>query len=263
MLNTPSVSADTLSSIKEMSKAYTSSYYSFLEFFKERGVDCLSNLFKPVYNFENIEHNYIIEITLVYTSRLVNLDNQYHIALVNADTIMGKNILDDIYDTNTTEVGEYRRVREYQGINAAGNKLFLTYFDDKEYTAGSDFNSGLNYENYDLCGTTDITMTQKEMLGKKRDYQKIECIDAINRFVSTTVHKANLFAVRVYGLEKVLEDKQKYTDKMKEGIKQDIRNGIRRIVDNFVPAHTQYFDVYDSGGDVGIKNLESYTQQNC
>lgn len=263
MLAMPDVSADTLSSIEDMTIAYTSSYYSFLEFFKERGIDSLSNLFKPVYNFENIEHNYIIEIPLIYTSRLVNINNQYHLALINADTIMAKNILDDIYDTNTSAVGDYRRVREYQGLNVAGNKLFLTYFDDKEYLPDEKFSKGLDYRNYDLCGTVDVSMMKQDTLGKKRDYQKIECIDAINRFVSTTVHKANLFAVRVYGLEKVLNDKKKYSESMKESIKQDIRNGIRRIVDNFVPAHTQYFDVYNSSGDVGIKDLDAFMKQNC
>lgn len=262
MLNNPGLSAETLSSIEEMSRGYVSSYYSFLEFFKERGFDYLSNLFKPVYNFENIEHNYIVEMPLVYTSRLVNVDNQYQQALINADTIMGKNVLDDIYDTNTSAVGQFRHIREYQGINTGGKKLFLTYFDDKEYVAPKDTPLSLNYKDYDLSGTTDVGMTLTES-NKLRDYQRIECIDAINRFISTTLHKANLFAVRIYGLDSVLQDKTKYTAETKTRIKQDIRNSMRRIVSNFVPAHAQYFDVYDSEGRVGIKDGDGYTKQFC
>jgi len=263
MLNIPELSADTLSTINTMTSAYTSSYYSFLTFYKERGADLLSNLFKPVYNFENIDHNYIIELPLVYTSRLVNIDNQYNMALVNADTILGKNTLDDLYDTNTTAPGVYPRIREYQNINAVGNKLFLTYFDDESYRPASDISSDLNYEHYDSEGTYDVALTKQRNQAQKRDYQKVECINAINRFVSTTVHKANLFGVRVYGLEKVLGDKRKYSAETQDRIKRDIRNGIRRIVSNFVPAHAQYFDVYDSEGRVGIKNLDEFSKQHC
>lgn len=262
MLNIPSLSADTLSSIEAMTESYTSSYYAFLGFFKERDVDYLSNLFKPVYNFENIVHNYITEIPLVYTTHLVNKDNQYAHAIVNADMIMGKNVYDDIYDTNTKAVGDYRRVREYQTVSTVGNKLFLTYFDDKEYFPAPGEKSVLSdtYENYDLSGTINIQEqeeTKQSYLVRTRDYQKIECIDAINRFVSTTVHKANLYSTRVYGLNKVLEDKTKYSEDTREKIKQDISNSIKRIVTNFVPAHTQYFNV------VEFDDLGGWKKQSC
>ena len=175
---------------------------------------------------------------------------------------MGKNVLDDIYDTNVSAVGEYRRIREYQGINAAGNKLFLTYFDDKEYLPTENFSRNLTYRNYDVSGSMDVVLQEDSMI-KTRDYQKIECIDAINRFVSTTAHKANLFAVRVYGLESVLDSNEKYDKETRDRIKQDIRNSIRRIVSNFIPAHTQYFDAYDSNGDVNIKDSEEHIKQTC
>lgn len=262
MLNNPELSANTLSSIEEMTKYYTSSYYSFLGFFKERGSDCLSSLFKPVYNFENIKYNYIVELPMVDTGKLVNPDNQYSHAIVNADMIMGKNVFDDIYDTNTSAVGEYRRVREYQGIHAVGNKLFLTYFDDREYTPNrfQTLSTDLNYKYYDSHGTKNVEEVEEDSAKyqeKTRDYQKIECVDAINRFISTTVHKANLYSTRVYGLGKVLDDKEKYSEETKARIKQDIGNSIRRIVTNFVPAHTQYFDV------VRFDDLHNWEEQFC
>ena len=244
MLSSPSVSADTLSSINAMAIESTSSYYSFLSFFKDLSSNYLSNLFKPVYNFENIDHNYIVEVPLLNPQ---SIDNQYHFGIVNADMIMAKNVYDDIYDTNVSSVGDFKRVRSYQGIATGGDKLFLTYFDDREYVPEKDtldFNK--TYKDYDLSGTEDVL--EKEVTpSKNRDYMKVECIDAINRFVSTTMHKANLYSTKVYGLDKLLEDK-KYDspgDSYRSSIKKDIQNSIRRIVTNFVPAHTQYYDVVD------------------
>lgn len=242
LLNTPSISAETLSSISAMAEDGTSSYYSFISYFKDLSASYLSNLFKPVYNFTNIDHNYIVEVPLLNPE---SIDNQYHFGIVNADMIMAKNVYDDIYDTNVSSVGDFRRVRSYQTINTGGDKLFLTYFDDREYVPQEkDKRFEKTYKDYDLSGTEDVP-EYDDTPSKHRDYMKIECIDAINRFVSTTLHKANLYSTKVYGLDELLKDK-KYDspgDEYRQSIKKDIQNSIRRIVTNFVPAHTQYYDV--------------------
>lgn len=241
LIDNPDISAETLSSITEMSRTYTSSYYSFLTFFKENGYDSLSNLFKPVYNYTDVNYNYIMEIPLTKAN---NENNKYFLGLVNADMIMGKNVYDDIYDTNVSSIGEFKRVREYSNIGAVGGKLFLTYFDDKIYTAGEKFDKTLDYRNYDSSGSLDVPMNLSSS-SPQRDYAKIECIDAINRFVSTTTHKANLFSTKVIGLDELLNERKFDKEEIKDRIKLDVRNSIKRIVKNFIPAHTQYFDVVD------------------
>lgn len=251
----PNLSVETISVLNIESENYVSSYHSFLSFFKDRSEDLLSNLFKPVYNFENIDYNYIMEVPLKEGN---TTDNQYREGIVNADIIVAKNIYNDIYNTNINSVGNYKNIREYNGINAVGGKIFLTYFDDREYSPTGSISTDLTFEDYDKSGTNNVKM-KLENTEKDRDYMKIECIDAINRFVSTTVHKANLYSTRVYGVDALLEDK-KYdvegndVNAYRNNIKKDIRNSIRRIITNFVPAHTQYYDVVEFGKEYKNQN---------
>lgn len=247
MLNIPDLSASTLSDIMSMSVANTSSYYSFMAFFGQLSSGAMSNLFKPVHNFENLNHNYIFEVPL----REGNTENnQYNLGIVNTDMIMAKNIFDDIYDSRTSSVGEFNHIRSYKNISTVGRKVFLTYFDDLEYSPKEKaISKNLTYEDCEVNGPEDVTEEPNQNNEHiKRDYVKIECIDAINRFVSTSLHKANLYSVKVHGLENNLLSDPKYdspNNEYRENIKQDIRNSIKRIVSNFAPAHTQYFDVVE------------------
>ena len=246
-LDIPEMSAEAVLAIDYETSSYTSSYYAFLTFFKDRDADVLSNLFKPAYNCQNVKHNYIFEIPLRTPE---NVDNAYSIACINADMIMGKNSYDDLYNVNADNIGDFRHVREYKTISTVGQKIFLTYFDDRQYLPIENANAIMSatYEDYDAEGPQSVLENEKTNLGQTRDYMKIECIDAINRFVSTTMHKANLYSTRVYGLNELL-DEDKYdsdpADTYRNSIKQDIKNSIRRIVKNFTPAHAQYFDVVD------------------
>ena len=52
----------------------------------------------------------------------------------------------------------------------------------------------------------------------------------------------------MYGLDKVLPS-DRYSSDYKENIKHDIQTSIRRLVSNFAPAHTQYFDVVEFSRD--------------
>lgn len=249
LLSSALTSADTLTIIKNEAAAHANSYYSFIEYYGELSSSILSNLFKPVHNFENIDHNYIIEVPLK-DDKTTTVNNQYALGIVNADMIMGKNIFDDIYDTNISSVSDFTRIRSYKGISTVGRKVFLTYFDDLSYSANnSEIDRNLTFEDVDSSGPQDVSETSSfsnEYL--KRDYMKIECLDAINRFVSTSMHKANLYSVKVYGLDNNLLADKKFdspNNEYRNNIKNDIKNSIRRIVTNFVPAHTQYFDVVD------------------
>lgn len=245
MLSDDELSTDVLTKIESGVYSATSSYYAFVQFYKSHGADVLSNLFKPVYNYKNIPHNYIMEIPLDNKNiPSPDHDNSYSTGIINADIIMAKNLYDDIYDTNTVNNGIFNRIRDYKSTGSVGQKMFLTYFDDQRYSPIDEFFKAVeNYES--ISGSVkDINEKNVPVLGLKRDYQKVECVDAINRFISTTSHKANLYSTRVYGLDKVLP-RDKYSDEYKDNIKHDIRTSICRIVSKFAPAHTQYFDVVE------------------
>ena len=226
-------------SISAKAMEIASSYDSFRDFVCENGklTSMISVLFKPVYNFQNIDHNYILEVPIdVYQVK----DNDYANGSVYADMIMGKNVYNDLYDMDISSLGTFSRVREYTNIHQTGGRLFTNYFDDVLATDGSvnDFNNTYNdkTENIDLQQSSHPS-------NQTRDYMKVECIDAINRFVALTNHKANLFSVKVYGLNSVLSSNDMLLKdaSVANNIRKNIQNSINRIVTNFVPAHTQYF----------------------
>ena len=146
--------------------------------------------------------------------------------------------------------------------------MFLTYFDDRAYVpAVNDPDDPENSEkgfrateNYSTVAGDIKDVLEKETPKSEpelRDYMKVECVDAINRFISTTAHKANLYSTRVFGLDSLLPE-DKYNADYRECIKNDIKNSIRRIVQHFAPAHTEYFDVVEFSRDRLPKPEEEY-----
>lgn len=235
--------------ISDAAKRYSSSYYEFKKLLAtETDPNAgLSNLFKPVYNFQNIDHNYLAEIPID------NLDtpekrNQYFLGNVYADMIMAKNVYDDIYDVNTKKISEFNRVREYTGIQQTGAQVFVTFFDDAKYYGGNV--PSMNYISAELSnvgGPLNVIESKNGYFNdKRRDYMKVEQIAAINRFISLTNHKANVYSAKIANLDNILNsipNIEKEGENSKNKIKMSIRNSIRGIVDKFAPAHTQYFDV--------------------
>ena len=245
LLSNENLSDEALSSKQVEEATYTPiSYYSFREFAETHLSDSnvLTSYFKPVYNFQNIEHNYVFEVPVADATG--NFHNSYSKAQIKADIVMAKNLYDDIYDTNVAKMGEFDRVRQYVGISNCGGKVFLKYFDDRRYETVNDFKDDRDYRNAD-GSIADIPMENVNGENEERkDYMKIECIKSINRFISSAMHKTNLFSTKVYGLDGLLNDSG-YTEDTKTKIRKDIDNSIRRIVKNFAPAHTQYFGVVD------------------
>lgn len=249
--------------VENAAKRYASSYFEFKKLLATESDPNagLSNLFKPVYNFQNIDHNYLAEVPI---DNLATPEkrNQYYLGNVYADMIMAKNAYDDIYDVNTKKISEFNRIREYTGIQQTGTQIFVTYFDDAKYAA-SGVDETMNYISAELStigGPLNVVESKNGYVNdKNRDYMKVEHIAAINRFVSMTNHKANVYSVKIANLDKVLDtaeniDKENYV--AKQNIKTSIRNSIRRIVDNFAPAHTQYFDVMNANNrDKQIKSM--------
>ena len=214
----------------------TSSYYAFKNFLNaETGSDSMiSVLFKPVYNFKGIDHNYIMEVPLEGQQMP---DNEYYLGTIMADMIGGKNAYDDIYGMAVSSVGKFERIREYKNIHQTRNKIFLTYYDDNCYNANG------SYTNTYLNNTEDVE-ENKQPHGQ-RDYMKIEQIAAINRFVSLTNHKANVYSTKIYGFQEALRSANVSSAEQIENIQTSIKNSIRRIVSNFTPAHTQYYDMVE------------------
>lgn len=236
MLSTEKISEDEL---KTKVSETISSYDAFRAFITDNGKEesMISVLFKPVYNFQNIDHNYVLEIPVDVPQIK---DNDYDNGTVYADMIMGKNVYNDIYDMDISSLGNFSRIREYTGIHQTGGRLFTNYFDDVIASNGLNHNFNRTYQ--DETENIDLNPSVHPR-NQTRDYMKVECIDAINRFVSLTNHKANLFTTKVYGLNDVLSSNEMLVSDsiVANNIRTNIENSIRRIVTNFVPAHTQFF----------------------
>ena len=218
------------------------SLYQYVQSFKSLSNDVISTLLMPKVNSMEMDHNYIYEVPL--NKRQFN---KYDLGLVQGDFVVSKNAYNAEYSTNLSAKADFKQTREYIGIGARGNKIFLKYLDDVGYNRKQLQDAkvkGLSNV-YDKNHTLETTNEAAEKIDKGdvvRTYQKVEVLETINRFLAETKHKANIFNVNIHGLmpilDNVIED-----ENTKEIIKRDIKNSIKALVNRFIPAHTQLVDV--------------------
>lgn len=231
----PTYTYTPLSSLQTISDIPISSYYNYLEL---SGAESLSNLFKPVNNFEHIDYNYLLELPL---RKGYPETNQYRNATVNADIFLAKNAYNELYSMQLSSSEQINNLRSYNSINSCGNGIFLTYFSEGNIlssTPSSSQNSNNTFKNFDDYSLiTDVDGTQED-IKQYDDYMHVEFIDSINRFISTTSHKSNLFKTRIYGFEKIAD---KNPGSELNDLKKKIKNSINKILNKYIPAHTQMF----------------------
>lgn len=77
--------------------------------------------------------------------------------------------------------------------------------------------------------------------GVSKTYDNVEAVYSLNRFTSNTLHKSNLFGIRIDDLG--ISDSPYLTDKQKEQLTMWVKNHVKVLVDAVKPAHTELFDV--------------------
>jgi len=228
------------------------SYHQFITSFGNLSNDVISSLLIPKYNSIGMEHNYIFEVPLSKETY-----NKYDIGIVQGDLLVGKNAYDALYTTNISAVHDWHHTRDYVGIGSRGGKIYMKFYDDVEYDVVSPESvTTKGLDDYLSTGIkTDLSTKVMEKINKEdeerfpeeedrlRSYQKVEVLDVINRFITETKHKANLYNVNINGLKTIID---KTTDENREEVeklKLDIKNSIRNVLSKLVPAHTQMFGV--------------------
>lgn len=185
----------------------------------------LSDHYMPVKDLSGIEYNCINEIPLHN-----NVMNDYEEGNIFSETFATKNAYNSTYSMQMENESKLNPARQYIDINQCGNKVYLKYYDNAEYSA----------EN--ATTTSEISVDKMKKAESAYPYQKIETIDSINRFKSGTSHKSNMYSVTIKN-DVLGQNGNDVIDKLK----QDIKHNIFEIVKKIGPANTQLFDVYFTG----------------
>lgn len=181
--------------------------------------------------FTDIKYNMLYEIN-------GSIYNDYEGGSIAANTFKAKNQYNSTYDMLHDSNYKLKNARDYIGIGACNNNIYLKYYDTVNYpNSGSP--SQPNTNKYGFC------------------YPNVEVIKAINRYESFNAHKTNLYSIVIktdmlnavhekmmdiknvdYAIIKALE--QQIVDRMC----LDISNGVKSITRLLQPAHTQLYAVY-------------------
>lgn len=94
-------------------------------------------------------------------------------------------------------------------------------------------------------GDSSVGLEVKEAGGGEdvvsKTYDNVEAVYSLNRFTSNTLHKSNLFGIRIDDLG--ISDSPYLTDRQKEQLTMWVKNHVKVLVDAVKPAHTELFDV--------------------
>lgn len=196
----------------------------------------LIDVFTPRMNITGMNYNYIVQI-----EQNTNLDkrNDNRTIYDNGD-IYGffttcKNMYNALYSMEMSNATTMKHCREYIGVQNAGRKLVLKFYDNCNYSIVS---NNLSDAQAVLSKSNDSQVTYP--------YQKIESF-APNRFSYATYHKSNLFSIKIRnsGLDgKSLKNCTSEQINIANSIKKSIQNAMKQLVDSIAPANTQLFDTY-------------------
>lgn len=251
-------------------KYMASSYYSWLRSFGDLSSDRLSSLFEPRYNLSGIPRNFIANFNMTMEKSGEDLMyNDFNTGVIAGNFMYSKNPYNAEYSmvmksSNPERIDrrELSGVREYVGLGQMGGKLFLKYYDDRNYiyddsgveTGSDDPRKSLDfpYSTVDadkitkdrLSDRIDLTLQDVPMIenihhSPERKYQNVEFFESTNRGLNVAKHKSNLYSVTIKGL--ALE--KKFSDEKLNIVRQDIKNMVRKICERLAPAHTQLFNV--------------------
>lgn len=236
------------------------SYYEWLKSFGDLSAERLSSLFEPKYNLSGIPRNYIANMDMAQ-----KMYNDFNSGVMTGDFIYSKNPYNAEYSMHMPGRAVLSGVRKYVGIGTMGGKPFLKYYDDNTYVhdkredndsidprLSPDFpydtitvdkkNEEWKNMGYDLT-VQDVPMReayQTEGYEQERKYQNVEFFESMNRGLNSSIHKSNLYSVKIKNLQL---DSTGMDDNNLKIIKQDIKNTVRKICERLQPAHTQLFNV--------------------
>lgn len=208
-----------------------SSYEQYLRLHPDISADLAQDLLVPARNAEGISYNCMYEVPLKSDTY-----NDYDSGDIQGDVFLGKNAYTATYSIDIDDRMAFSGCREYCGIGQCGGLTFLKYYDNMRYVPGLSTDGN----------PVDVHMTADR---RKRNYQKVEIIQSINRFNTQNVHRSNFYSVRISqtGIDSTkFAEGDMYSEKnvkMREMLKQDIKNKIRELADSICPVNTHLFDV--------------------
>ena len=204
----------------------------------------LSDIFKVKRELSTVHHNYIIEIpeTKKY--------NEYTKGFIQCDQIVAKNHLDYTYTMSVDNNYNLLSCRDYCNIGVCGGQLYMTYRDNVNYNNRNGGSGTVVYNDNVEAGDYDETIysigLKKQQDVDSYSYQHIEVIDSWNRWdgSANAGHKSSLFSLRLIntGLNEAT-----INEVAKAKLRQNIKNNVRSIIENIIPANTQLFNIYFEG----------------
>ena len=191
------------------------------------------DMFTPARSIKGIDYNYIVQI-----EQNVNPNIQFDNPTIydNGDVFgfftVGKNMYNALYSMEMSNSNEMQNCREYAGIQDMGDKLMLKYYDSCDYEIDDSSHARL--------------LSTSSSSSNLYPYQKIETF-APNEFSYATMHKSNLFSIKISntGLDdeslRTCSDQQKHIAEM---MKKSISNAMKQLANSIAPANTQLFATY-------------------
>ena len=223
--------------------------------------------YSPIIILKSIDLNYAMESPISDSTKRVNFNEGYF--LVNAFHL--KNFYNPLYDVDTSWISStistsasisaasLNHTRDYVNLGSNGEDVWFAYvLDDKYYetisaslvlsgvTQNRTLSSfGLNATEYPLSSydlpSASISAYTPNYLYR---FEFIERVKGLNAFGVDRLHKSNLFSVEIKnsGLNEDIID-----DAAKESIQLSINNILKKMINKFIPAHTQLFKIYWKG----------------
>ena len=219
--------------------ANVSSYTEIIDSNPELSNYLLSTVFRPKISIQGVYHNYVVEIPEGESY------NDYMAGYIQADVVVAKNHLNNVYTLSADSNRQLSGCREYCNINVCGGQLYMTYIDNMNYQKVN--GTTTKYNTVDANGTKMMlsAFNVKKVL-TPYTYQHIEVIDAWNRYdgQGAAKHKSSMFSLKLIdtGL-----NSSTINEAVKTKLRQNIMNNIRNVIDKIVPANTQLFNIYFEG----------------
>lgn len=199
---------------------------TYSEFLKAGG-DPLC-VFVPYVNLRDVKTSYILSFPNS------DISTDYRRGNVHAKIRHTKSALGPKYEMEMDGQTTLKRARRYCGIASSSNRVYLKFYDSMTYTgeaSGSD---------------AYVNASESSLL----PYQKVEQFQE-TLFTNRRKHKSTLFSIRLRDVGDLSEDVSdsdgSSRDEAVKRIRDDLRSGIRKIVENVCPVNTQLFKVYFGG----------------
>lgn len=176
-----------------------------------------------------------------------NLYTDYSSGSMFATTVKCKNQLNSVYSMQHDNTYILRNTRCYEGIYGCNNQVYLKFSDIGSYTSNpnndEDIIVNVDGENHTI---THKFATKSNNVNPTTKVQQIEYIENINRGATPSNHKSSLYSLRLQApdLEQIGTNfNNEDGAKMRENIRQEIKNIIRSLAERIAPANTQLFAV--------------------